>query len=264
MGIFDGWLLAADYDGTFAAPGSVLDEVNIESVRRFEAEGGYFTIASGRPVSFIQELVSKVPINAPLIAMNGTLILSPDGRDVLARYALDEGILTLMDQAFRQGLCENMMLWNDQNTREKWNWTADTGVTPGAFYRDLIKPWYKVVMIQPQDRTLRLRDWFHLNWGDRYTGFRCWEEGFEIQPHGSGKGQGMTWIRAHSGLEIRKTVGTGDFENDISLVRDADIGYAVDNALPCVKAAADRITVHHSRHAVAAIIAELEKELRGL
>ena len=85
---------------------------------------------------------------------------------------------------------------------------------------------------------LRLRDWFHLNWGDQYTGFRCWEEGFEIQPHGSGKGQGMTWIRAHSGLEIRKTVGTGDFENDISLVRDADIGYAVDNALPCVKAAA--------------------------
>ena len=48
----------------------------------------------------------------------------------------------------------------------------------------------------------------------------------------------------------------------VCIVRAPDLRTVEKHA--CVKAAADRITVHHSRHSVAAIIAELEKELRGL
>ena len=41
----------------------------------------------------------------------------------------------------------------------------------------------------------------------------------------------------------------------------ADIGYAVGNAVPALKAAADRITVDCHDHAIAAVIRELDAEL---
>ncbi len=52
-------------------------------------------------------------------------------------------------------------------------------------------------------------------------------------------------------------MGVGDFGTDISLLRAADTGYAVADAIPEAKAAADRVTVAHTEHAIAAIIEEL-------
>ena len=54
-----------------------------------------------------------------------------------------------------------------------------------------------------------------------------------------------------------KLVCVGDFENDITMVRDADIGYAVANATDVLKEVADRITVSVDEGAIAAIIEEL-------
>ena len=57
--------------------------------------------------------------------------------------------------------------------------------------------------------------------------------------------------------DVDLTVGIGDFDNDLPLVSQADIGYAVANAVESVKAAADRITVSCDEHAIAKIIYEL-------
>ena len=49
----------------------------------------------------------------------------------------------------------------------------------------------------------------------------------------------------------------GDFENDISMIKEADIGYAVGNAADELKAVADRITVNAADGAIAKIIYEI-------
>ena len=56
---------------------------------------------------------------------------------------------------------------------------------------------------------------------------------------------------------VRLTVAAGDFENDLSLIAEADVGYAVANASEEVRAAADRITVSCGEHAIARIVEEL-------
>jgi len=53
----------------------------------------------------------------------------------------------------------------------------------------------------------------------------------------------------------------GDFENDIDMIKAADIGYAVGNATDDVKKIADRITVSNDKAAIARIIEEIEIEL---
>jgi len=42
------------------------------------------------------------------------------------------------------------------------------------------------------------------------------------------------------------------------MLKEADIGYAVENAHPAVREAADRVTVHSSKGAIAQIINDLE------
>ena len=59
------------------------------------------------------------------------------------------------------------------------------------------------------------------------------------------------------GGRVHTVIAVGDYENDIEMIKKADIGYAVANAVPAVKAVADRHTVSCGDSAIAAIIAEL-------
>jgi hydroxymethylpyrimidine pyrophosphatase-like HAD family hydrolase len=62
-------------------------------------------------------------------------------------------------------------------------------------------------------------------------------------------------------LGAHTLICVGDFENDISMIEGADIGYAVDNACEALKAVADRITVHAQDGAIRAIVEAIEKSL---
>ena len=62
--------------------------------------------------------------------------------------------------------------------------------------------------------------------------------------------------------DVKLLVCAGDFENDISMIESADIGYAVANSHPDVKAAADRITKRTcAEGAIAEIIEDLDREI---
>ena len=65
------------------------------------------------------------------------------------------------------------------------------------------------------------------------------------------------------GCQLNKTEFqfVGDYENDVSMLEMADIGYAVSNATELCLKAADRITVSNNENAIAVIIRELEEEL---
>jgi hydroxymethylpyrimidine pyrophosphatase-like HAD family hydrolase len=84
-------------------------------------------------------------------------------------------------------------------------------------------------------------------------------KGVEIQSRGINKASAALKIKELTGSRL--LVCVGDFENDISMVKAADIGYAVENACEPLKAVADRMTVHCKDGALAAIIAEHEAEL---
>ncbi len=62
-----------------------------------------------------------------------------------------------------------------------------------------------------------------------------------VQPKGVEKGKALKAVRERLGISLSETAAFGDDWNDISLLRAAGIGVAVENALPEVKAAADEI-----------------------
>ena len=54
MGIFDGVLIASDWDGTLFN-GEKVPCKNIEAIKYFIENGGHFTVSSGRQYSYIEE-----------------------------------------------------------------------------------------------------------------------------------------------------------------------------------------------------------------
>jgi len=61
-------------------------------------------------------------------------------------------------------------------------------------------------------------------------------------------------------LHARVLVCAGDYENDLPMIQAADIGYAMGDAIPLVKASAHRVTLPCRENGVAAIVEELERE----
>ncbi len=67
MGKFDGVLLVCDFDDTVYTADCRIPERNRTALAYFEAEGGRFTIATGRAWRTFSPYVHLLPINAPVI-----------------------------------------------------------------------------------------------------------------------------------------------------------------------------------------------------
>ena len=138
---------------------------------------------------------------------------------------------------------------------------AITGVPDlPADYEDVQEPIAKIVFGTEKEETMqRLQALLRAHpLAERFDFIQSEKTLFEILPKGINKGSVLPRMAAHLGISPARTVAVGDYHNDISMLRAAGVGYAVANARPEVKAAADRLTVSNEEHAIAAIVAELE------
>ena len=78
----------------------------------------------------------------------------------------------------------------------------------------------------------------------------------EINSALSTKGRALERLCEMLGIDPADTVAFGDGSNDISLLRAAGCGVAMENAEPAVKAAADRVTGTNDDSGVAMVLEE--------
>ena len=258
MGKFEGYLFYTDFDNTFTLPGGKeISKANCDAVRYFQSEGGLFSVATGRSPNFIQNYASFFTPNAPLITLNGTMITSPDGETILKEYLIDERALEVVRFLLPMP-CMQCVYFGNAITQYNRK-TDGTLEEKMAYYAALPKPWYKVVTRQEERYAKEVHDALYERFGDLYEFDRSYAEGIEIHQKGSGKGACMEWVVQNSKTPICTTIAAGDYENDISMIRYAQIGYAVENAIDAVKKAADKITSANTDDAIARIIEDMDK-----
>ena len=263
MGKFDGILLCSDFDLTMGKGGVVTDG-NCAAIRYFQENGGRFTIISGRNPLFLKEHQNGFRVNAPLVGYNGALILDENTGEVLySGGRQDQKALDLAESLWKADptLCRVVMhdapLRSLTCRREEWE---NCVRSIDALRAHCTLPLYNVLCCaETPEETAAIKDHLAAVAGPDFEIARSWETGVEIVCIPDRKG--VAAKRLKQMLGARLLVCVGDYENDISMLQEADIGYAVENALPHVKAAADRTTVHYKQHAIAAIVAELEREL---
>ncbi|MBQ5972727.1 MAG: HAD family phosphatase [Oscillospiraceae bacterium] len=78
----------------------------------------------------------------------------------------------------------------------------------------------------------------------------------EINDRGADKGRALRELSRHLGLDVSQTMAFGDGLNDLTMLRAAGTGVAMENGHPDVKAAADRIAPDCDSDGAAQIIEE--------
>ncbi len=263
MNKFKGYLILSDIDGTITNDRGEITKENAQAIRYFQSEGGLVTVSSGRYPDFIEKYADRFVPNTYVIGINGTVLFDPVTRGHLIDRPIDDGIFDVLHAVIRD--C-GAVFRITASARD-----SEIHILRGDFDRiDEIMaehdggPWHRFIIVQKADKTAEVLAYLKNLCGDRYNLDRSWSEGIEIHSADSGKGEllpDMLALLASEGNPIHTTVCVGDYENDISMLTHADIAYAVENAIGEVKDAADRITVHHNEHALAHIIADLEKDL---
>ena len=274
---FKGILIVSDIDGTFLGNGSRVVPENIEAIERFKAQGGLFTIASGRMYLNVKTVVPEPAklLNAPAIMANGTCLYDFSAGEIIDYAPLDKD------------LTARALAW----VRENFPTVGIRVSTLTGFVTDSLTGFIKKDLA-PYPNTVRVitdgvwcpRDevWLKIVFRDeaqvledvraglekRFPG--AFEYGksamryLEIQMSGCNKASMLVKLRklAEDKLGRKVTVcACGDYENDLAMLGAADISACPENAIDKVKNIADLCLCHCDNGFIAALIDRLgEKE----
>lgn len=266
MGKFDGYLICTDCDGTLTDSNVKVSQENADAIKYFQSEGGLFTLATGRFAEHANLFKEQFGVNAPMVSLNGTALYDTKRQQLIKCW-------TMKREDYRE-----LLHYININWRQVWEYWLNyshhesTGFKPmdcppedkslDELINRLPDNMYKIVTIQPKEVTIEMQKDLKEKFGNKFRLDTSWPEGLEIQSIDSGKGVAVQYMKEHLGVDIHTTVGIGDYENDISLLECADIGYAVSNAIDSVKNVADRMTVSNNESAIAAVISDLEKNIK--
>ena len=261
MGIFDGILLCSDFDGTMAISAKVSKE-NADAIRYFQENGGWFCPTSGRRPDFFHQFSEQFRPNCPVITLNGSVIsrYAEDGEadELIYCGVLDHETLrtVVLDMLRQEGVIGAYLHWMDEMVTISAS-SENIEAEFEAFHHGL----QKVVFGHHREYADRLKAYLRERYGHLFTFGSSWARGIECQNFEDTKGRSA--LRLKEMLGAHTLVCVGDYENDLSMIEAADIGYAVGDAIDLLRAAADRITVNCADHALAAIVRDLENDVKS-
>lgn len=270
MSDFSRYIIATDLDGTFFGPNGTRVERNMEAVRRFQAAGGLFTVATGRVHINIRNIIGEPAelLNAPAVMCNGAylydfqekrtyapqLMAAEDAAEILSfaqtrfphidfRVSTTDALLI----ARTDGFVSRDLHWYDAGTVQL--------IADGNWHLD---DWYKIVFRDTPEHLSELRMSLKHVYGDRFSMTASGKEMLEVQSAGCNKAEGLARLHAHCGHD-RILIACGDFENDIEMLKVADIAICPENAMDAVKAICHRTLCHCKDGLMGDIVDLLEK-----
>ena len=270
MGKFDGYLICTDLDGTLLNSNRRVSEENTRAIEYFKGEGGSFTFITGRPYYTARATYEMVMPNVPFGCLNGGGIYDGEKCEYIMHRELDKSAFSIVDFVVCKipdiavHVYTPHITYFSKITEASHIYSQITGCE--LIHRDMREidcPVSKIVFahtnVDKIDEVVELVKSHPLCEG--FAFIRSERSLFEILPKESSKGSLLCELAAHLGVDMKNTVAVGDYNNDISMIKAAGIGYAVANAVEEAKAAADRVTVSNNESAIAKIIEDLERDI---
>lgn len=253
--MFSDVLLTVDFDRTLTGPDSTIPEENIKAIEWFIANGGAFTVNTGRSVPMCQsQIIGKVPVNAPLLVYNGSAAYDVEKKEFIRCYPLDADPDELMDDLMEQFpdlIIEVQGLEGHHVKRPNIQWEQFYQKSNCAYSvidkvpQPLIKlaimtgidgtgvpSLYKTIP-QEQKRLQEVIDYVAQKYGEKLIVFRACPRLVDIHAKGCSKLRIARDIQKQMGRKILVCVGDG--HNDIPMMEGADYAFS-----PADGAIADR------------------------
>ena len=251
MALFSDVLLTVDYDRTLTAPDSSIPERNLEAIRYFMENGGAFTVNTGRSIPMTKVFRDKVPVNAPLLLMNGSLTYDLDsGKIEAVCIDLEQGstirrcMEMLPDMTVEiQGMdahyvFEENEVWDDFSDGNSCAWAhAQPEDDLGPFVK--IAVYDRLVSSNLSDlykgsaeelaRIDRVEALLKQEFGAHCEVFRAAPKILDVHAKGVSKAKAARALQEKLGRKILVCVGDG--ENDLPMLEAADFAFTPSDAI---------------------------------
>ena len=263
-------LVAIDLDGTLLDSKQLLSKENKAAIKEAKAAGVQIVLCTGRPLRSMKHLLEEADLldeEDIVITYNGGLIqkaktgaiineITLNREECLDIYQLGQqlnlpvnfidldyvyepeypkGAESIYMNASREVPKENALKFID----------IDIDNLPNPFKIN------KIVMSRPTEELDAMIPEIPASYHEKYNIYKSQPFILEVLPDHVDKGYSMRIIGDMLGLEKEQIMGIGDQENDLSLVTNAGIGVAMENAIDQVKQAADYITKSNDNNGVA-------------
>ena len=239
-------LLTVDFDRTLTATDSTIPKRNLDAIAYFMANGGTFTVNTGRSVPMSRgRLIPEVPVNAPLLLYNGSAAYDKAAQTLTQVHAidLDIGILEDLQQRFPklhvevQAADAHYLLHEDKGWEAYcehngclWKY-ADPRDIPGpfvkfAFYGQFWEPTVASMYQATAEELATIEQaiaWMEKEYGDKLEIFRACARIVDFHAKGCNKLRSARELQKALGRKI--LVCVGDAENDLTMLEGADFAY---------------------------------------
>lgn len=248
-------LIALDLDDTLLNDSREISDENVNALRACADRGIYVVLCSGRAEDAILPFVRRLEIAGKqtgkyLIAINGCSIFDMHQRQqIFTRKVKPEILIRTNEIAEKYGLYSEVYTPDTIYYPKYTEWTkldVDLCGLKGVEdpnYKERIKEGY-VKMLIPGDPAIleKVQEELKAEFGEKAVIFTSKPYFLEILPPGCGKGEAITWLAKHIGIDPSKTMGFGDSMNDESMIRMCGYGVSMCNGLEQIKQIADFVT----------------------
>lgn len=261
--------LALDLDGTLMDSNKELSEENREAIWRAIDAGTAVILASGRPMFGVKPVADALELDSRggyILAYNGGNILDCKTNELIyQRQIPDECIEDICLFARDNGVFA-LTYYKDKIVAES---DTDEYVIKEAFCNSaqIMKvdcldkfvdyPVAKFLVVGEHKKLLPVQEALTDKYDEQLDIFFSEEYFLEIVPKNVGKDVSLDALLKLLKLDRDELIACGDGMNDISMIKYAGLGVAMENAYPKVKEAADYIAPSNDDNGVAKVIENL-------
>lgn len=241
-------LIAIDMDGTLLNNKYEVSSYTKEVIKQAQKAGIHIVLSTGRPLVFCYDYHVDLGLTTDIVTANGAQIWTPDQK-LLAEYT------------FESEIAEELWHYGDKNAHYMWM------VATNELFRNSTRPidfyeheWIKLGFgkLNEQQKALILEKMI------TYPNIEITSSSIsniEINHESVNKANGLKLVCERLGITFDNVVAIGDNLNDKSMLEAAQIGVAMNNAIPEIKEIADFITTSNESDGVANVINHVLKEL---
>ncbi len=259
-------LVVTDIDGTLVAPGgNKLNPAYFDVFRQLTDKGIHIALATGRHAVSVEKTFTPVLDRVWILSQNGavlcgqgeTRLLHPIPNEWLtefwqdlSRYPEADSILDTATETFSPFADSPMFRIVTEEYGYNLSATGDWAHIPD-------KEFSMVTIYHPEDADRFCQQYFYDKWQGRLNMMCTGQHWVDCTMPGICKGAAVRSLCAHLGISPSEAIAFGDQINDISMLEIVGTAYAVDNARPETKQAADFVIPGYAEDGVLQVLKTL-------
>lgn len=245
---FSDYIIITDLDGTLLTSKKQISSVDLNAINEFVDGGGEFAVATGRVYESALPYINKLPVTIPCIMYNGGMIYDTINNEILWKSMLpDESLEYLKEILDEFSYLGAEILINKEIYIPQYNDILRQKMIMENVTAIECKPeeipagWIKVLFTLEEHKFPEVTEFIKskcYNGVSFVESFGCY---YEMLPLGVSKGSAITKLLEIRHINNKKIVCIGDYNNDIEMIKTADIGVCVSNSPKEVKDSSDLI-----------------------